>query len=49
VWPNDGEGTGTCLVRFGTEAEARAAVPVLTREGGPEVLACSVSQVEADA
>jgi hypothetical protein len=49
VWLNDSQGIGTCLVRFATEAEARDAVPVLTREGGPEVLACSVSQVEADA
>jgi len=37
------------VVRFVTEADARAAVPMLTREGGPEVLAWSVSVVEAEA
>ena len=49
VWLNDGDGTGTCVVVFGTEAEARAGLALLTRPGGPPVTAAGVHEVEAEA
>jgi hypothetical protein len=49
VWLNDGEGTGTCVVVFGTEEQARAGLASLTRPGGPPVTASGVHEVEAEA
>ena len=48
VWLNDGDGTGTCVVVFGTEEEARAGLALLTRPGGPPVTGSGVHVVEAE-
>jgi hypothetical protein len=49
VWLNDGDGTGTCVVVFGTEEEARAGLALLSRPGGPPVTGSGVHEVEAEA
>lgn len=49
VWLNDGNGTGTCVVVFGSEEEARAGLALLTRPGGPPVTGAAVHEVEAEA
>jgi hypothetical protein len=46
---NDGAGAGTCVVVCSTEDAARAALEVLTREGGPPVIRAGVHKVEAEA
>jgi hypothetical protein len=48
IWMNDRRGTGTCVVVFDTERNARDAIGILAREGGPPVLACDVHEVEAE-
>jgi len=48
TWMHDGEGTGTCMVLFDTEDNARAAVGALAPVGGPPVLHSSVCEVEID-
>ena len=49
LWMNDGHGKGTCVVVCSTEDAARAAMEVLTREGGPPVISAVVHKVEAEA
>jgi len=48
TWLNDGTGTGTCVVVFGTEDNARAAVAPLTPANGPAVLSAGVHAVEGE-
>jgi hypothetical protein len=48
IWMNDRTGTGTCVVVFDTERNARDAIEILAREGGPPILACDVHEVEAE-
>ena len=48
AWLNDGAGTGTCVVVFDTEDNARAAVAPLTPANGPAVASASVCAVEAE-
>jgi hypothetical protein len=48
MWLNDGAGTGTCVVVFDTELQARSAIESLTPAGGPPVLAIGVHEVEAE-
>jgi hypothetical protein len=49
TWLNDGAGTGTCVVTFDTEDQARAAVGPLTPAAGPPVITCGVYEVEVEA
>ncbi len=48
TWLNDGTGTGTCVVVFDTEDNARAAVAALTPANGPAVLSAGVHAVEIE-
>jgi hypothetical protein len=48
IWMNDRAGTGTCVVVFDTELNARDAIGMLTREGGPPILGCDLHEVEAE-
>jgi hypothetical protein len=48
TWMNDGTGTGTCIVVFDTEDNARSAVPQLTPASGPAVMNCAVCEVEIE-
>ncbi|HEY1650597.1 MAG TPA: hypothetical protein VGG09_01825 [Acidimicrobiales bacterium] len=48
VWLFDGASTGTCIVVFDEAEHARAALDVLTREGGPPSVAAGIHQVEAE-
>jgi hypothetical protein len=48
TWMNDGAGTGTCIVLFDTEENAKSAVPSLTPAGGPAVLGSDVHKVEVE-
>ena len=43
---NDGVGTGTCVVVFDTEDNAKSAVNPLTPSAGPAVIASGVYLVE---
>ena len=45
---NNRAGTGTCVVVFDTEFNARDAIGTLSREGGPPILACDVHEIEAE-
>ena len=49
LWLSDGEGTGTCVVAFDTEDHARASLPRLTPEGGPQVVHAAICAVEISA
>ncbi len=49
MWMNDGAGTGTCVVVFDTEDNARSAIAALTPAGGPAVTSSGVSEVEVEA
>jgi hypothetical protein len=49
TWMNDGVGTGTCVVLFDTEDNARSAVSPLTPANGPAVISSGVYQVEVEA
>jgi hypothetical protein len=46
---NDGAGTGTCVVVFDSEPDARNAIEPLTPSGGPPILTCGVHEVEVEA
>ena len=48
-WLNDSAGTGTCIVIFDSEDNAKAAVASLTPASGPAVLSVAVSAVEIEA
>ncbi len=48
MWMHDDAGTGTCVVAFDSEANARAAVGALTPVGGPPVLSTTVCRVEIE-
>lgn len=48
IWMNDRAGTGTSVVVFDTEFNARDAIGTLSREGGPPILACDVHEIEAE-
>ena len=48
-WLNDGAGTGTCIVVFDSEDNAKAAVAPLTPTSGPALLSVAVSAVEIEA
>ena len=45
TWLNDGSGTGTCVVVFDTEDNARSAVEPLTPANGPAVISAGVYAV----
>ena len=49
TWMNDGVGTGTCVVVFDTEHNAKSAVAPLTPAGGPTVIVSRVHEVEVEA
>jgi hypothetical protein len=49
LWLHDGKGTGTCVVVYETEEEARAGLALLTRPGGPPVTGTGLHEVEAEA
>ncbi len=49
MWMNDGAGTGTCIVVFDTEDNAKSAVTPLTPDGGPRVISSQVQAVEVEA
>ncbi|MGA7835042.1 MAG: hypothetical protein WCA31_07510 [Acidimicrobiales bacterium] len=49
LWMNDGAGVGTCVVVFDTELHAKNAVNPLTSDGGPQIIACGVHEVEVEA
>lgn len=49
TWMNDGAGTGTCVVVFDTEDNARSAVTPLTPDRGPHVIGSAVQEVEVEA
>jgi hypothetical protein len=48
TWMNDGAGTGTCVVVFDTEDNAKSAVIPLTPEGGPRVIGSGVQEIEIE-
>jgi len=48
IWMNDGAGTGTCVVVFDTEPQAKNAIEPLTPDGGPPIIACGVHEVEVE-
>jgi hypothetical protein len=48
MWMNDDGGTGTCVVVFDSEDNARSAVPALTPVGGPPVISSTVCAVEVE-
>jgi hypothetical protein len=45
---NDGDGTGTCVVMFDSEDNAKSAATALTPVGGPPVISSAVCQVEIE-
>jgi hypothetical protein len=49
TWMNDGAGTGTCVVVFDTEENAKSAVTPLTPDGGPRMIGSGVQVVEVEA
>jgi hypothetical protein len=49
TWMNDGVGTGTCVVVFDTEGNAKSAVTPLTPAAGPAVIMSGVYEVEVEA
>jgi hypothetical protein len=49
TWMNNGAGTGTCVVVFDTEHNAKLAVIPLTPAGGPAVISSGVHEVEVEA
>ena len=49
TWMNDDVGTGTCVVIFDSEDNARSAVTALTPVGGPPVISSTVCAVEVEA
>lgn len=49
MWMNDGTGTGTCVVVFDTEDNAKSAIAPLTPAGGPAVISSGVTAVEVEA
>jgi hypothetical protein len=48
TWMNDGVGTGTCVVVFDSEDNAKSAVAALTPVGGPPVISSAVCEVEIE-
>jgi hypothetical protein len=49
LWLHDGNGTGTCIVVYESEEEARAGLALLTRPGGPPVTGTGLHEVGAEA
>jgi hypothetical protein len=49
TWMNDGAGTGSCIVVFDTEDNAKSAVSPLTPGNGPVVISSGVYEVEMEA
>jgi hypothetical protein len=49
TWLNDGAGTGTGIVVFDTEENAKAAVAPLTPANGPAVITAGVHAIEFEA
>jgi len=49
MWMNDGAGTGTCILVFDSESNAKSAIASMTREGGPPVVDVGVHVVEIEA
>jgi hypothetical protein len=49
TWMNDGAGTGTCVVAFDTEDNAKSALSPLTPAVGPPVISSGVYEVEIEA
>jgi hypothetical protein len=49
VWLDDGEGVGTCIVRFDTEEQARRSLVLLAPQNGPRVLWAVACAVELEA
>ncbi len=49
TWMYDGAGTGTCVVVFDTESNAKAALNPLTPAAGPVVISSGIHQVEIEA
>jgi len=45
---NDGDGTGTCVVMFDSEDNAKSAVTALTPVGGPPVISSAICEVEIE-
>jgi hypothetical protein len=48
TWMNDGGGTGTCVVMFDCEDNAKSAVTALTPVGGPPVISSAICEVEIE-
>jgi hypothetical protein len=48
TWMNDGVGTGTCVVMFDSEDNAKSAVTALTPAVGPPVISSAVYEVEIE-
>jgi hypothetical protein len=48
TWMNDGVGTGTCVVVFDSEDNAKSAVTAPTPVGGPPIISCAVCEMEID-
>jgi hypothetical protein len=48
TWMNDGVGTGTSVVTFDSEENARSALTALTPAGGPRVISSAVCEVEVE-
>ena len=49
VWLNDGEGVGTCIVRFETEEQALRSLALLAPVNGPKVIRAAACAVELEA
>jgi hypothetical protein len=48
TWMNNGAGTGSCVLVFDSEENARSAIAPMTREGGPQVLDVEVYEIEIE-
>ena len=48
TWMNDGDGTGTCVVMFDTEDNAKTAATALTPAGGRPVISSTICEVEIE-
>jgi hypothetical protein len=48
TWMNDGDRTGTCVVMFDSEDNAKSAVTALTPVGDPPVISSAICEVEIE-
>ena len=48
TWMNNGAGTGTCVLVFDSEDNAKSAVTPMTPAGGPPVIDIGVYEVEVE-